>query len=327
MKRVFCPVIVGFVSMCVFAVLGSSPSFAAQGSGSRDSDSLRQKLGESGCRLIIAIHPKNPGAGESAARDLYFINADGTGLERITDTPRQSEHMPRVSPDGKTVCFIRGEDLWLLDLETMKEQKLPIGAGSHAWGPDGKEIAFDWIKPGVGIHNLETKKVRAVGNVRGIVDIDWSPDGKWFIFEIRDYKGIRFTIDFMSADGGQVRKLPNYGRRGECHPCFSRDGRWHCWNASGGLNIRRFAPELPQGTEGEVKHFGSPLFGQDPCGRWSHDNKYIVYVCIPDGGSWKVHSPIRIVRVSDGESNQLNPPGTVGHHWDYDWLPPKDTPQ
>jgi Tol biopolymer transport system component len=304
-------------------MLAGSP-ICATGGSLGDSESLRQELKESGYRLIIAIHPKEPQPGESAARDLYFINADGTGLMRITNTPQDSEHMPRVSPDGTKVCFIRGDNLWLLDLQTMQEEKLPVGAGSHAWGPDSKEIAVDWNKPGIGIYNLETKKIRAVGNVRGMADIDWSPDGKWFIFEIRDYKGVQYTIDFMSADGGEVRKLPNYGGQGECHPCFSRDGRWHCWNAGDGLSIRRFAPELPEGTEGQVKHYGSDFFGQDPCGRWSRDDKYIAFVCIPSEGSWKVHSPIRIVRVSDGESIQLNPPGTVGHHWDYDWLLPKD---
>jgi hypothetical protein len=66
--------------------------------------------------------------------------------------------------------------------------------------------------------------------------------------------------------------------------------------------------------------------GQDPCGRWSHCGRYIAYVKIPHTGSWKVHSAICIVRVADGETITLSPPGWVGHHWDYDWLPPATEP-
>jgi hypothetical protein len=48
------------------------------------------------------------------------------------------------------------------------------------------------------------------------------------------------------------------------------------------------------------------------------------YVKIPHAGSWRVHSPICIVRVADGATITLSPPEWLGHHWDYDWLPPAE---
>ncbi len=119
--------------------------------------------------------------------------------------------------------------------------------------------------------------------------------------------------------------MPNHPiSAGECHPAFSPDGQWMCWNAGESLGIRKFDPSLEGGTDGKIVTLPKELMGQDPCGRWSHCGRYIAYTQIPHRGSWKVHSPIRIVRISDNASITLTPPGWVGHHWDYDWLPPAE---
>jgi hypothetical protein len=68
---------------------------------------------------------------------------------------------------------------------------------------------------------------------------DMTADGGWFIFEIRDYLGRQYTIDFLSSKGGEIHKMPNYpGNAGECHPGFSPDGKW--------LLERRRRPGDPQ---------------------------------------------------------------------------------
>ena len=59
---------------------------------------LKEELRQTGYRLAIAIHPAQPpGAkGEPPPRDLYLINADGTGLKQITHTPEIDERVPRT---------------------------------------------------------------------------------------------------------------------------------------------------------------------------------------------------------------------------------------
>jgi hypothetical protein len=99
-----------------------------------------------------------------------------------------------------------------------------------------------------------------------------------------------------------------------------------CWNAGYSLGVRKFDPSLPDGTDGKIVTLPPGLLGQDPCGRWSHCGRYIAYVKIPHLGSWRVHSPICIVRLADNATITLSPPGWLGHHWDYDWLPPEDKP-
>ena len=282
---------------------------------------LREELRRTGYRLIIAIHPKDPdeSKGESLARDLFVINADGTGLRRLTDTPGKDERVPRVSPDGGMFSYNYGD--CLMDAKTFKPSGTPWGG--YAWAPDSRHTVHCDKKKLVYTDMLtgESGKPMRIGRKVDIVDMSF--DGKWFVFEIRDYLGCEYTIDFMPAAGGAIRKMPNHpAGGGECHPAFSPDGKWMCWNSGESLGIRRFDPSLPGGTDGKITTLPKEVLGQDPCGRWSHCGRYIAYVRISHDGSWEAHSPIHIVRVADGASIRISPEGWLGHHWDYDWLPP-----
>jgi len=253
---------------------------------------LKEELRQTGYRLVIAIHPERPAGsqGEYPPRDLYLVNADGTGLRQLTDTPDREEHVPRTSPDGKTFSYNYGD--YLVDVATLKTK---THYGGYVWTPDSRQTAR-CEKGAIVYTDVETN---------------------------RRSKPVRYTIDFMPAAGGPIRKLPNHpAGGGECHPAFSPDGKWMCWNAGGSLGVRRFDPDLPQGTDGQIVTLPKEKLGQDPCGRWSHCGRYIAYVKIPHAGSWRVHSPICIVRLADNEAITISPPGWQGHHWDYDWLPP-----
>jgi len=286
---------------------------------------LKQELRETGYRLVIAIHRQQPAdaKGQPPARDLYLVNADGSGLKPLTDTPDREEHAPRTSPDGTLFSYNYGD--YLVDVKTLKTtlKTRPLGGG-YVWTPDSRRTA-ECGKNGIVYMDVETGKRSQPTRVPQRVSIvDLSQDGQWFIFEIRNYLGSKYTIDFMSAAGGEIRKMPNHPiSAGECHPAFSPDGRWTCWNAGKSLSVRKFDPALPGGTDGKIVTLPEELLGQDPCGRWSHCGRYIAYVKIPHAGTWRVHSPICIVRLADAATITLSPPGWVGHHWDYDWLPPE----
>ena len=73
-------------------------------------EDLKEELRQTGYRLVIAIHPdkREKSSGEYPPRDLYIINADGTGLKQLTNTPDAEERVPRTSPDGKMFTYNYG---------------------------------------------------------------------------------------------------------------------------------------------------------------------------------------------------------------------------
>ena len=284
---------------------------------------LKEELRQTGYRLVIAIHPEAGSDFEKhqyPTSDLYIINADGTGLKPFTSTPDKEEHMPRTSPDGKWFTYNYGD--YLVDVRTLKVRQV---SGAYVWAPDSRRTV-DCDKRGIVYTDMTTGQTSSPIAVEQRVGLaDMTIDGKWFIFEIRNFRGSKYSVDFMSSEGGAIRKMPNHPEGGgECHPHFSPDGKWTCWNAGGSLGVRKFDPALPDGTDGKIITLPKEKIGQDPCGRWSHCGRYIAYVNIPANGSWKRHSPICIVRLADNETITLSPPGWIGHHWDYDWLPPAE---
>src|SRR5690348_7837859 len=38
--------------------------------------------------------------------EIYVARADGSGAANLTNTPRENEHYPQISPDGKQICFL-----------------------------------------------------------------------------------------------------------------------------------------------------------------------------------------------------------------------------
>jgi TolB protein len=85
----------------------------------------------------------------NGSADLYRVQPDGTGLERLTDSPAYDDQAA-FSPDGKQLVFVTTRsggtaDLWTLDLQTKRAKALTSGPGGDfrpAWSPDGKWIAF-----------------------------------------------------------------------------------------------------------------------------------------------------------------------------------------
>jgi dipeptidyl-peptidase-4 len=93
--------------------------------------------------------------------DLYLQREGAGELERITKTA-EPEIDPQLSADGSKVAFVRGGELYTIDLSTRKETKLTEGATegvTHGlaefiaqeemsrstgfwWAPDGSKIAY-----------------------------------------------------------------------------------------------------------------------------------------------------------------------------------------
>lgn len=79
--------------------------------------------------------------------DLY-LGIPGGPVMRLTRDPA-ADSVPRCSPDGRRVVFVRGEraarEVWTLDLDTMAERRLTDNDTpdfTPSWSPDGRWILF-----------------------------------------------------------------------------------------------------------------------------------------------------------------------------------------
>jgi TolB protein len=85
----------------------------------------------------------------NGSADIYRVHPDGSGLERLTDSPAYDDQAS-FSPDGRQIVFVTTRaggtaDLWTLDILTHRAKALTSGPGGDfrpAWSPDGQWIAF-----------------------------------------------------------------------------------------------------------------------------------------------------------------------------------------
>jgi TolB protein len=118
--------------------------------------------------------------------ELYLMNADGTGVKRLT-TNALIDANPSWSPDGIRVVFDRccengTSDLFTIDVTTRAEVSVTASASSQefapSWSPDGTRIAYDAFEVGQG--NIDIWVVNADGSsplrLTQQVGPDLSPD-------------------------------------------------------------------------------------------------------------------------------------------------------
>jgi Tol biopolymer transport system component len=166
--------------------------------------------------------------------DIWTMNADGSDLRQLTDTPGRDLE-PDWSPDGQTIVYSSARDnpnsvqLYLMDADGASQR--PVMAFSPAdhlgarWSPDGSAILFYSNAE----RNMEIFTVRANGQDLANVSQkpandfmpDWSPDGKRIVF-VSDRDNNR-ELYVMDADGSNQVRLTD-SLVDELRPRWSPDG-------------------------------------------------------------------------------------------------------
>jgi len=76
--------------------------------------------------------------------DIYLIDTDGKNLRALKNSEK-NENEPKFSPDGKSIAFTRGGQIWQCNLDGSNEKQLTniyTGASDFEWSPDGKKMLF-----------------------------------------------------------------------------------------------------------------------------------------------------------------------------------------
>jgi len=122
---------------------------------------------------------------------LWTSRVDGSEQLQLTYPPDRAA-LPRWSPDGKQIAFIRSQNgkPWKAVLVSAQggtpEELVPANPteGDPNWSPDGSRIVFSTGYPSGGaaeirIIDLKTRQVFPVPGSSGMFSPRWSPDGRY----------------------------------------------------------------------------------------------------------------------------------------------------
>jgi Tol biopolymer transport system component len=182
--------------------------------------------------------------GGSDGADIYVINADGTGLNNLTNTPFLvgAETGPVWSPDGTTIAFtkavsrdpdgdnfdtnvftIRPDGSQLTQLTTSNEES---PNGGLSWSPDGSRIAFTSERDAssqIYVMGSNGSGQARISNSTGTsFGPQWSPTGNRIAF-IR-IEGGPTEVWAMNPDGGSPAQLTSELGDLKDRPTWSPDG-------------------------------------------------------------------------------------------------------
>lgn len=247
---------------------------------------------------LLFIRASGTGDWGNQKKDIYRMNADGTGLENLTNLPASYGALS-LSPDGRKVAFYSDRDgcyrIWTMsvdgtDLKTVTPgQFFDVRCNyTPRWSPDGSQIAFTTSREGawsVYVMNSDGSNPR---NVSGPYDrvgfgtwpVGWSPDGH-LIFEHFGEHGVQaYVVNLTAHERG-----PLFGRTGDRSPAWSRDGskvafirdidgRSSLWVSDRSI-LRRL-----------TNHAGDDELGVGVLGNqlspWSPDGNYIAFLNVVD---------------------------------------------
>lgn len=225
--------------------------------------------------------------------DIYVMNADGTGVTRLTDHPA-ADRKPAWSPDGKKIVFQSqrdgNEEIYAMNVDGTGQVNLtrnPADENHPYWSADGSRIVFNSNRDAG-----ETDEVYAMqtdgDQVQRITRNDlWdtyaalSPDGsKLVVRRMLPHGGARpdgtnSEIFVMDADGRNEVNLTRHPSF-DGYPAWSPDGKriafasdrtgfFQIWvMAADGTGLRSLTPDQKPGQQSTKPN-------------WSSDGRRILY--------------------------------------------------
>ena len=197
--------------------------------------------------------------------DLYTVNRDGSGLQRLTNHDAYTAE-GILSPDGTRIVFTSLKDgdldIYTMNVDGSDVRRLtttPGYDGGPWWSPDGTKIVYRaWHPPdSAGLADyqalLEQRMVRPSRMELFVMNADgsdqrqittlgganfgpsWTPDGQRIVFS-SNYKNPRssnFDLYLINLDGSGLEQVTTHDQF-DGFPMFSPDGKRIVWASNRG---------------------------------------------------------------------------------------------
>jgi Tol biopolymer transport system component/DNA-binding winged helix-turn-helix (wHTH) protein/predicted Ser/Thr protein kinase len=259
-----------------------------------------------GEHLVVSEDPNASGYAKEPSR-LSFLTVDSGQLQTLTSPPSGSigDTSPALSPDGKTLAFLRHNAadvpaLYLMPITGGPLRWLAEDARSIAWMPDSREIVFSsyagrlWRIPSSG------------GTPRAVTfsaEVAWAPTvarrGRSLAFVVGEKRESLWRVDLTGtiprAIGQPARLESISGWLG--NPSYSPDGSKIAFSS----NRSRFDEIWVDDAQGRgavrIAGFGPALSGSP---RWSPDGSRIAFDSNPNG-----NADVFVVRSDGGRPRRI----------------------
>jgi tricorn protease len=200
---------------------------------------------------------------------------------------------PAISPDGKEVCFVFAEDLWIVPFNGGDARRLTDTKASEwgpSWSPDGKWIAFNSNREGQTYPYL----ISATGGEarviirEGYTIADWFNDSKHLLV-LRGNREFGSSLYKLPVDGKRAVLLADVSERwaslspDNSKVVFSRFGSAHREAYTGSLNGDLWQYDISSKDYTRLTH--TDYSERYP--RFSHCSNSLYY-CYSDGQSYQL---------------------------------------
>jgi tricorn protease len=167
--------------------------------------------------------------------EVFVTSVEGGITKRVTNTP-EAETSVRFSPDSKSILYCSERNGKWSIFETKIERKeepyfyastvlkeIPVLQNNNTntqplYSPDGKEIAYIENLNQLRIYNIASKQSRTIltgDQLFAFIENDqyfeWSPDGKWLLFDYAVPGSAMGEVGLVSTDGKKIVNLTESG--------------------------------------------------------------------------------------------------------------------